>query len=243
VAIIIVFRLFVSAGVLMLFKQSRATSLIVAASRAQIGEFSFILAGLGVSLKLLPEGGRDLILGGAIISIVLNPLVFFIAQKLSPRAPAPIEPARATSQGRAVLVGYGRVGSIIGGALDDAGAVYVVIDDRQEVVDLLQTRGIAAIAGNAVSRETMETADLAGADLMFVTVPDGFESGRIVELARAINPKLKVFARAHSDAEVEHLKSFGADLIISGEREIADAMIQAATRIIPRRIIAAPKPA
>jgi CPA2 family monovalent cation:H+ antiporter-2 len=75
---------------------------------------------------------------------------------------------------------------------------------------------------------------------LFVTVPDGFEAGRIVELARSINPNLKVFARAHSDAEVEHLKSFGADLIISGEREIADAMIQAATRIIPRRIASTP---
>ncbi|MEP7210623.1 MAG: YbaL family putative K(+) efflux transporter [Alphaproteobacteria bacterium] len=236
VAIIIVFRTAVSAGVLMLFKQPRSTSLIVAASRAQIGEFSFILAGLGVSLKLMPEGGRDLVLGGAIISIVLNPLVFWIAQKLSPKVAAPVEPKPVVSQGRAVLIGYGRVGSIIGRALDDAGAAYVVIEDRQELIGQLQARGISAIAGNAVARETMEAADITHADLMFVTVPDGFESGRIVELARSINPKLKIFARAHSDAEVEHLRGFGADLIISGEREIAEAMIQAATRIIPRRV-------
>jgi CPA2 family monovalent cation:H+ antiporter-2 len=238
--IIIAFRFLVSAGVLMLFRQARDTALIVAASRAQIGEFSFILAGLGVSLKLMPEGGRDLILGGAIISILLNPLVFWIAQKMSPKAPAPVEPKPVVSQGRAVLVGYGRVGSIIGKALSDAGATYTVIEDRQQLIDELKEKNVSVIAGNAVTREVIESADLTHADLLFVTVPDGFEAGRIVELARSINPNLKVFARAHSDAEVEHLKGFGADLIISGEREIADAMIQAATRIIPRRIASTP---
>jgi CPA2 family monovalent cation:H+ antiporter-2 len=236
VAIIVVFRSLVTAGALILLKQPRSTWLIVTASRAQIGEFSFILVGLGVSLKLLPEGGRDLVLGGAMISIVLNPLVFWIAQKLTPPVVAPAEPKPVRSQGRAILIGYGRVGSLIGKALDDVEADYTVIEDRQAVVDQLIARDISAVVGNAVSREVMEAADIAGANLMFVTVPDGFEAGRIVELARSINPELKVFARAHSDAEVEHLKGFGADLIISGEREIADAMIQAATRIIPRRI-------
>ena len=84
----------------------------------------------------------------------------------------------------------------------------------------------------------MEKAGVAKADLMFVTVPDGFEAGRIVELARRLNPNVKVYARAHSDAEVEHLRGFGADLIVSGEQEIADAMIDKATSVIPRRTIA-----
>jgi CPA2 family monovalent cation:H+ antiporter-2 len=106
------------------------------------------------------------------------------------------------------------------------------------LIEELKKRGIAAIEGNAISREAMEAANVAEADILFVTVPDGFEAGRIVELARQLNPKLKVYARAHSDAEVEHLKGFGADLIVSGEQEIADAMIQAATFIIPRRTAA-----
>jgi CPA2 family monovalent cation:H+ antiporter-2 len=137
-----------------------------------------------------------------------------------------------------VLVGYGRVGSLIGAALDGAMAEYSVIEDRNDLVERLQERGVTVIPGNAISREVMVAANVAEADLMFVTVPDGFEAGRIVELARELNPKLKVYARAHSDAEVEHLKGFGADLIVSGEHEIADAMIQAATHIIPRRVIA-----
>ena len=238
VVIITIFRTAVSIGLLRLLKQSAEVSVFTSLNRAQIGEFSFILAGLGLQFNLMPEQGRDLILGGAIISIILNPALFAIADRWAKRraaaeaapAPAPPPPRR-----RAVLVGYGRVGSLIGKALDGAMAEYSVIEDRGDLVEELQARGIAAVAGNAISREVLEAANVAAADLMFVTVPDGFEAGGIVELARELNPKLKVYARAHSDAEVEHLKGLGADLIVSGEQEIADAMIQAATHIIPRR--------
>jgi K+:H+ antiporter len=243
VVIVILLRFVVSVLLLDLFGQPRETSLAVAASRAQIGEFSFILAGLGVSLGLLPEEGRDLILGGAIISIVVNPAVFALAERFSKKPAPELETAGASApppppRRRAVLVGYGRVGSLIGKALDDAMAEYVVIEDRGDLVEELQKKGIPAIAANAISKEAMEAANVGEADIMFVTVPDGFEAGRIVELARQLNPKLKVYARAHSDAEVEHLRGFGADLIVSGEQEIADAMIQAATFIIPRRTAA-----
>ncbi len=240
VILVVVLRTLLGVWLLRVFGQTREASLAVAATRAQVGEFSFILAGLAVGLGLLPDQGRDLILGCAIISILLNPAVFAIVDRLGRRAateeaelaPPPPPPPRR----RAVLVGYGRVGSLIGEALDRAMAEYVVIEDREDLATKLQERGIAAISGNAISREVMESANVAAADLMFVTVPNGFEAGRIVELARELNPKLRVYARAHSDAEVEHLKGFGADLIVSGEQEIADAMIQAATHIIPRRL-------
>jgi len=242
VAIILVFRSLLSLGLLRLFGQSRETAATVTASRAQIGEFSFILAGLGLQFGLMPEEANDLILGGAIISIVLSPLVFAIFDRIGKKAkvvevvhqvaPTLVEPKRV------VLVGYGRVGSLIGKALDDARATYSVIEDREDLVELLSSRGIAVVPGNAISQDTMEKAGVAKADLMFVTVPDGFEAGRIVELARRLNPNVKVYARAHSDAEVEHLRGFGADLIVSGEQEIADAMIDKATSVIPRRTIA-----
>jgi CPA2 family monovalent cation:H+ antiporter-2 len=236
VTAIVLIRTLLGFGLLRLFGQSREAAITVTASRSQIGEFSFILAGLGVALGLLPDRANDLVLGGAIISILLNPAVFAIADRLV-RKPAPeaAAPPPPPPRRRAVLVGYGRVGSLIGAALEDAMAEYFVIEDRVDLVEQLQGRGVAAIAGNAIAREVMEAANVTEADLMFVTVPDGFEAGRIVELARELNPKLKVYARAHSDAEVEHLKGFGADLIVSGEQEIADAMIQAATHIIPRR--------
>lgn len=242
VVIILVFRSLISVGLLKLFGQSRETAATVTASRAQIGEFSFILAGLGLQLGLMPEAANDLILGGAIISIMMSPLIFAIADRIGKRveivkvatrvAPAPAPPKRV------VLVGYGRVGSLIGKALDDAGATYSVIEDREDLVELLNSRGVAVVPGNAISKDTMEKAGVAKADLMFVTVPDGFEAGRIVELARTLNPNVKVYVRAHSDAEVEHLRTFGADLIVSGEQEIADAMIEKATAVIPRRAAA-----
>jgi CPA2 family monovalent cation:H+ antiporter-2 len=241
VAAIVIFRTLLGYGLMRLFGQARELAISVTASRSQIGEFSFILAGLAVALGVMPERANDLVLGGAIISILLNPAIFAVADRLArrravqaPAAPPPPPPPRR----RAVLVGYGRVGSLIGAALDGAMAEYSVIEDRNDLVEKLQERGVTVIPGNAISREVMVAANVAEADLMFVTVPDGFEAGRIVELARELNPKLKVYARAHSDAEVEHLKGFGADLIVSGEHEIADAMIQAATHIIPRRVIA-----
>ena len=241
VAIIVVLRSLISVGFLRLFGQSRETAATVTTSRAQIGEFSFILAGLGLQFGLMPEAANDLILGGAIISIMLSPLIFAISDRFGKKvkiAEAPQQAAPAPAPKRVVLVGYGRVGSLIGKALDDARATYSVIEDREDLVELLTTRGIAVVPGNAISKDTMEKAGVAQADLMFVTVPDGFEAGRIVELARTLNPNVKVYARAHSDAEVEHLRAFGADLIVSGEQEIADAMIEKATAVIPRRAVA-----
>jgi CPA2 family monovalent cation:H+ antiporter-2 len=239
VTLIVVVRTLLGFGLLRLFGQTRETSISVTTSRSQIGEFSFILAGLGLQFGLIPEEVRDLVLGGAIISIILTPGVFVLGERwIKKHAPAEAEapPAAPPPRRRAVLVGYGRVGSLIGKALDSAMAEYAVIEDREDVVSELKERGIAAVAGNAIAREVMEQANVAEADLLFVTVPNGFEAGRIVELARELNPNLRVYARAHSDAEVEHLKGFGADLIVSGEKEIADAMIHAASHIIPRRL-------
>ena len=238
VGIVVVVRTALALGLLRAFGQTGETAAAVAGSRSQIGEFSFILAGLGLQYGLLPEEGRDLILGGAIISIILTPAVMTLAERVvraRTEAAAAAAPPAPPPRRRAVLVGFGRVGSLVGKALDEAMAEYSVIEDRTDLVERLQERGIPAIAGNAISREVMEQANVAEADLLFVTVPDGFEAGRIVELARELNPKLRVYARAHSDAEVEHLKGFGADLIVSGEQEIADAMIEAASHIIPRR--------
>ena len=241
VGIVVVFRSIVSFGLLRAFGKSGESAAMVTGARGQIGEFSFILAGIGLQLDLIPEEARNAILGGAIISIVLNPLLFAVLDRVSgkpaePTAPV-VAPVPAAPPKRAVLIGYGRVGSLIGKALDSAGATYSVIEDRPDLVEGLQARGIPAVLGNGISQETMIAAGAPEADLIFVTVPDGFEAGGIVELARKLNPKVKVYARAHSDAEVEHLRGLGADLIVSGEQEIADAMIDKATAFIPRRVV------
>jgi len=242
VGLIVVFRSALSYGLLRAFGTSADAAATVTGARGQIAEFSFILAGIGLQLGLIPEEARNAILGGAIISIVLNPLLFAVLDRLATKPDAAAitvvapTPAPAVAPKRAVLIGYGRVGSLIGKALDSAGATYAVIEDRLDLVETLLARGVAAVQGNGISREAMEAAGAATADLIFVTVPDGFEAGGIVELARELNPAVKVYARAHSDAEVEHLRGLGADLIVSGEQEIADAMIERAAAFIPRRV-------
>ena len=241
VGIILVFRSGLSLVLLRMFGQSREAAATVTAARGQIGEFSFILAGVGLDLNLIPAEARNVILGGAIISIVLNPALFALLDRKTKKEPgpaaeaAPVEAPKAVLR-RAVLVGYGRVGSLIGKALDDAGVAYAVIEDRTDLAENLEGQGISTVMGNGTSLDALAAAGVKEADLLFVTVPDGFEAGAIVEQARKLNPQIKVYARAHSDAEVEHLQQLGANLVVSGEREIADAMIERASAIIPRRV-------
>jgi CPA2 family monovalent cation:H+ antiporter-2 len=222
------------------------TALTISASLAQIGEFSFILAGLGVALAILPPEGRDLILAGALLSILANPIFFFALDRFMPQPqpqPQPRTDADRTPAARtraveepaeipvtalhdhAVVVGYGRVGSVIGEELMRRKVPLLVIEEQDRVVDALQKRGIEVIAANAAQERVLRAASLEKARWLFVAIPDGFEAGGLVERARAFNPDLVVVARAHSDAEVEHLTAHGANIAVMGEREIAHGML------------------
>jgi CPA2 family monovalent cation:H+ antiporter-2 len=229
--------------IVLAFRHPLCTALTIAASLAQIGEFSFILAGLGVALGLLPEQGRDLILAAAILSILLNPLFFAALHRLGPwlehhrvasATEIPVTVSEATDlpttslKDHMVLVGFGRVGSRVGGELQREELPFLVIEDQHELVEKLRARGIEAIQGNAAAPEVIGAANLAEARCLLIAIPDGFEAGQIVEQGRAANPKIEIIARAHSDAEVEHLQRYGADLIIMGEHEIARRMTERA---------------
>ncbi len=231
------------------FGHSTSTALTISASLAQIGEFSFILAGLGVALGLMPDAGRDLILAGAILSIFLNPFVFTVLDRLKPwierhddmgegaasaeAGPAPDAVARSTLANHAVIVGYGRVGSAVGDALAERGQAYLVVEERKEIVDALRARGVETILGPLPPSALAEAANVAQARWMFVAVPNGFEAGQIVVEARQANSALEIVARAHSDAEVEHLSKLGAQRVIMGEREIARGMVDYAFGDVP----------
>ena len=222
------------------FGHPAGTALTVSASLAQIGEFSFILVGLGVALGLLPEGGRDLVLAGAILSILVNPLVFALTERRRPAPPAPAAaPPAPAETGHEVIVGYGRVGAIIGARLAAAGQRVVVIEDRDEALTAARADGAEAIAGHAADPEVLAQADLGAARRLFVTIPEAFEAGQVVQQARALNPRLDILARAHSDAAVQHLEGLGANLAVLGEREIARRMIE---RALPPRATE-PRPA
>jgi CPA2 family monovalent cation:H+ antiporter-2 len=238
VVIIVVGKAAISWAIVRAFRLNNAAALAVAAGRAQIGEFSFILMGLGIELDLVPPLARDLVLGGAIISIVFNPLVFALLVRRAPLEAAPLvangqapaEPPPAQQLGHDVLIGYGRVGSLVGSSLRKGGAHVVVIETNADGLEKARKDGAEVFVGNAADPEMLALANLATARRLFVTIPEPFEAGQVVEQARAINPLLEILARAHSDAAVEHLERLGATLVVLGEREIAERMLERAAK-------------
>jgi CPA2 family monovalent cation:H+ antiporter-2 len=220
------------------FRHPVGTSMLIAASLGQIGEFSFILAELGVELQLLPEEGRDLIITGAIISIMLNPAMFLLADKLEarrstreeghqhPKAAAVLQPTALRDH--AVLVGFGRVGKIVAQVLAERQQPFLVIEVDEARTAQAEALGIEVISGNAVLPEVLRAAGVPAGRSMLIAIPNGFEAGNIVLQAKALNPAITIVARAHSDAEVEHLTRHGADHVIMGEREIAQGLVDLA---------------
>ena len=218
-----------------LLRSPLSAAVALGVSLAQIGEFSFILAELGSSLKLLPDTGRDLILAGAILSIAANPLLLVALDHAAPRLrmrershaveqrgmPPASELPSTTLVGHAVLVGHGRVGSLVADTLASAGQAYLVIEEGKAVVAQLRARGTDVILGNAAQPGMLEAANIASARWLISAIPNPFESANLVEHAHAANPSIEIIARAHSEAEVEYLKKYGASLIIMGEQEIA----------------------
>jgi len=230
IVIIVVGKAAISWAVVRAFRLNNTTALAVAAGRAQIGEFSFILIGLGIDLELVPPLGRDLVLGGAIISIVFNPLLFALLVKRAQPEPAalPTELPPAQQPGHDVLIGYGRVGSLVGASLRRTGAQMVVIETSEDSLEKARLDGAEVVIGNAADPDILAAANLATARRLFVTIPEPFEAGQVVQQARTINPSLEILARAHSDAAVEHLDRLGASLVVLGEREIAERMLERA---------------
>ncbi len=221
------------------FGHPNSTALVIAASLAQIGEFSFILIGLGIGLELVPEQSRDLVLAGAILSILVNPLLFIAIDRLQQRKeqrlaeaaggvremPAQDLPPPILEREHAVLIGHGRVGGLVSARLRAAGTPFVVVVDKRDKADELREQGYSVVLGNAASPGVLELANIAEARWLLIAIPNGFEAGQIASHARAVNPPLDIVARAHFDAEVDYLEQNGANLVIMGEREIACGMV------------------
>ena len=243
--IIVVGKSVAALAIVLAFGHPLRTALTISASLAQIGEFSFILAGLGVALGVLFPEARNLILAGALLSILANPMVFLALDRLKPwidkydgvadaaqPAEAVPEKIEATKlEDHAVLIGHGRVGHRIGGALLDAGVPLFVIDESEDVVNALKKKGIEAVVANGVT--SLDIANLAKARCLLVAIHENFEAGQIVAQARAMSPDLVILARGHSIAEQEHLKSCGATSVVLGAEEIASAMMRSYWTIIP----------
>lgn len=236
---IIVFGKSVAAFLLVkMFGHSKRTALTVSVSLAQIGEFAFILAGLGISLNMLSPEGRNLVLAGAILSIMINPLLFTLLERYLAKTETIEDQSlqEVTEEeekqipvdlcNHVLLVGYGRVGSLIGAKLHDAGVPLVVIENSRPRVEALREQGIHAVLGNAANPGMLELARIDCARWLLLTIPNGYEAGEIVAFARTKRDSLDIIARAHYDDEVAYISDRGANQVVMGEREIANSMLE-----------------
>jgi CPA2 family monovalent cation:H+ antiporter-2 len=219
-----------------LLGHSRRTAMTISVSLAQIGEFAFILAGLGISLGMLSEEGRNLVLAAAILSIMLNPILFSVLERYLDKTETieeqTLEEAIEEEKqipvdicNHAVLVGYGRVGSLLGQKLMEADVPLVVVENSRPRVEALREQGIKAVLGNAARVDTMDLARLDCARWLLLTIPNGYEAGEVVTAAREKRPDIEIIARAHYDDEVTYIMERGANRVVMGEREIANSML------------------
>lgn len=219
------------------FGHPKKTALTVSASLAQIGEFSFILAGLGTNLAILPTEGRDLILAGAILSILANPFIFTaiagrIARDRLAEEEAAAAVAEATERQRerdraehAILIGYGRVGRLVAAGTKEAGRALIVVEEQADLARRAAADGFQAVTGHGADPFVLSEAGIEGATRLIIAIPEGFEGGAIADRARQMNPAITIYVRAHSDEEVAHLRKLGVEHVVMGEREIANRLL------------------
>ncbi|NYF36713.1 YbaL family putative K(+) efflux transporter [Stenotrophomonas sp. JAI102] len=226
------------------FGHPTGTALTISASLAQIGEFAFIIAGLGVTLKILPPTGQALVLAGALISIMLNPLVFGLLDrwllKNQEAAPTTVETELPPGPSldlhdHAIVIGYGRVGSALAQVLRDRGVPVMIIDDNKEHVAEAHAAGLPGIRGSAASDRVLAEAHPERAKIAVLAIPQPLEAGETLAKLRALNPGLTLLARAHSDAEVKHLLAHGADGTVMAERELAYSLAEMVMSTPPYR--------
>jgi CPA2 family monovalent cation:H+ antiporter-2 len=242
VAIIMLGKTVAAIALVLAFRYPLATALTVGASLAQIGEFSFILAALGVGLHLLPVEGQSLILAGALISIALNPLLFSAVEPMrrwfearpdlarrftrneDPLAELPMTTDARHLAGQVILIGYGRVGRRIAEALTAARIPFVVVEQTREVVERLRAENVPAVSGDAAEPAALVQAHVAHARMLVIATPDTFDVRKVVEAARTLNPQIEVVVRTHGEDEALLLQQDGVGTIFMGEHELALGM-------------------
>lgn len=242
VGIIVVGKSLAAVVIVLALRYPLNTALTVAASLAQIGEFSFILAGLGVSLGLLSQDAMSLVLAGALISIALNPLVFAsikpfanwvvnksdvarrLSQRIDPYGELPMTTERKFLEGQVVLVGYGRVGKRIAMSLEASSIPFVVAEQNRELVEKLRKKGQPAVSGNAADPMVLIQAHIANAAMLIIATPDSMDIRKIVDIAKQLKPDIEVVIRTHHEDEYQRLQKEVGDTVFFGEEELAKGM-------------------
>lgn len=242
VAIIIVGKSLAAMALVLAFRYPFNSAMTIAASLAQIGEFSFILAGLGLTLGILPAEGMSLVLAGALISIALNPFVFAsiapvskwllarsatarrLNSRVDPYAELPMSTERKYLEGQVVLVGFGRVGRRIAEALKERGIPYVVAEQNREIVESLRKKDIPAVSGDASDPVVLVQAHIAQAAMLVVATPDSINVRQMVDTARTLNPEIEIVLRTHNEDESVLLRKENLGTVFYGEEELARGM-------------------
>lgn len=242
VAIIIVGKSLAAMALVLAFRYPFNSAMTIAASLAQIGEFSFILAGLGLTLGILPPEGMSLVLAGALISIALNPFVFAsiapvskwllarsatarrLNSRVDPYAELPMSTERKYLEGQVVLVGFGRVGRRIAEALKERGIPYVVAEQNREIVESLRKKDIPAVSGDASDPVVLVQAHIAQAAMLVVATPDSINVRQMVDTARTLNPEIEIVLRTHNEDESVLLRKENLGTVFYGEEELARGM-------------------
>jgi monovalent cation:H+ antiporter-2, CPA2 family len=242
VLIVMVGKSLAAFAIVLIFRHPVRTALLISASLAQIGEFSFILAALGVSLGLMPAEGQSLIVAGALLSITLNPVAFWGALRITdyiverPKLLLTIERPAATLadlldvahivplRRHAIIVGYGTVGSIIGEMLKENNLSFVAVEQDRERVNALRKKHVPALFGDASREHVLERAGVQNARLLVVTATDPYKARAIIAAARKLNRNIATVVRTHNEAERTFLESINVGMAIVGERELAKAM-------------------
>jgi CPA2 family monovalent cation:H+ antiporter-2 len=255
VAIIILGKSLAAVAIVLALRYPLNTALTVAASLGQIGEFSFILAGLGVSLNLLSPDGMSLVLAGALISIALNPLVFAsikpfanwvvnksdVARRLSlrmdPYGELPMSTERKFLEGQVVLVGYGRVGKRIAQSLEASAIPFVVAEQNRELVEKLRKQGQPAVSGNAADPMVLIQAHIANAAMLIIATPDSMNIRKMVDIAKQLKPDIEVVIRTHHEDEYQRLQKDLGEAVFFGEEELAKGMSAHVLRRFERHIL------
>ena len=242
VLVIVVGKSIAACALVLAFRYPLSIALTVSASLAQIGEFSFILIGLGVSLKLLPEEAQSLVLAGALISIATNPLWFTLTAPLQkwlhthsalarrfeslddPLAELPSTTAARYLSRQVVLVGYGRVGRRIAAELIAHEVPFVVAEQNRELVETLRGEGMAAVWGDAAEPSVLIQAHIARARVLVIATPDAINVRQMIETAKTLNPSIQTVIRSHNEEEARLLTQHDMVSVFLGEQELAQAM-------------------
>ncbi|WJW79789.1 YbaL family putative K(+) efflux transporter [Bartonella sp. TP] len=223
------------------FRYNIKTALTIAACLAQIGEFSFMLASLGNNLHLLNNLARDLIVGAAIISIIVNPLIFIATDKIKelleskqPRddiiplddtAEEELYLPQANFTDHIILIGFGAIGSILYSSLSKKGEQIVLIDESRRPTQL-DNQNTIFIRGNGVNKEILLAANIANAKYLVLTMSHTFEAGQIIILAKQLNRNIYIVTDTKEASAARYMLDLGANKVVTDAQEIANGILK-----------------